>query len=264
MKKILTVTVLGLLMGGVVSSQAAVTIRVLPSFGPTQTSPQFAAYAADAVAKIKDGTLPTLMLVAPENLMTRSDGIGTVWWWVDVTVGTGETISMEDISGLFTSSDSGNVLGKVVSLEGTAYSATAPGVRADGTEVTSGPSSQAVKRVIVGIGSKSFPVNSTQDEQQVRDYLNKFPGWRTTAMVTAKGASASFALSKSPPSLVATKVGGKFMVRAENNGDPAEYGLQKSSVLTGSWNSAGTIRAGQTVDFGPATDTALFVRYVPN
>ena len=265
MKKILAVMVLGLL--GVASSWAAI-IKVLPSFGPTQASPQFAAYAADAVVTIKaTGTLSVLLShVTPENLTTRSDGIGTVWWWLDVTADLGETLSLADVSGLFTSSDSGNVLGKVVSLEGTAYSPLAPGIRADGSEVTSGPANQQVKRVIVGIGSKSFPVSSSNDEQAVKDYLNQFPNWRMTAMVTAKETIVTVILSKAQPKLMAVVAGDRLMVSAEGNGDPVSYRVQSSPTLGPSavWTAVGSIKAGQTVDLGPTSSgTALFVRYGP-
>ena len=250
-----------------VTGATTIKIKVLPSFGPTQQASSFATYATDAVTAIKAGTLPVLKTVTPENLMTHPDGVGTVWWWLDVTADLGETLSLADVSGLFTSSDSGNVLGKVVSLEGTAYSPLAPGIRADGSEVTSGPANQQVKRVIVGIGSKSFPVSSSNDEQAVKDYLNQFPNWRMTGMVSAKGVTTTVVLQKAPPKLMATMAGeGRlFMVSAEDNGDPMSYGIQSSLTLGSSevWSSAGSIKAGQTLVLGQASGTARFVRYAP-
>ncbi len=252
---------------GVASSWAAVTIKVLPSAGPTQASPQFATYAADAVTKIKAGTLPVLTTVTPEDLMTRPNGVGTVWWWVDATAGPEETITLADISGLFTSSDSRNVLGKVISLEGTTYTSLALGIKTDGSEVTSGPANQQVKRVIVGIGSKSFPVSSSDGEQAVRDYLNGFSGWQMTAMVTVGKTTVTASLLKTPPKLTARVVGeGRLlMVTAEDNGDPNSYGLQSSLTIGSSatWIAAGSIKAGQTLILGPASSTARFVRYAP-
>ena len=158
------------------------------------------------------------------------------------------------------------MLGKVVSLEGTAYSPLAPGIRADGSEVTSGPANQQVKRVIVGIGSKSFPVSSSNDEQAVKDYLNQFPNWRMTAMVTAKETIVTVILSKAQPKLMAVVAGDRLMVSAEGNGDPVSYRVQSSPTLGPSavWTAVGSIKAGQTVDLGPTSSgTALFVRYGP-
>ena len=281
----------------VFTGQAAVTIRMMPSFGPPQLATSFLSYATNAIYLIKTtGMLPMgekastidarlLQHIVPEDLMTtislpfyrgvffptapwNNERGGTIWWWIEVMANAGETVSLADISVVLSSSDSGNVLGKTVSFGGAGivYSPTALGIQADGSEITSGLANQKVKRIIVGIGSKSFPVSSMIDVQTVKDYIFQFSNWKTTCIVTIKGISSSSFLVKMPPVLRALQVGDKFLVIAESNGDPMSYGLQ-TSVTLGSpavWNSAGIIRAGQTNDVRLVKDhPALFVRYTP-
>jgi len=281
----------------VVTGQTTVTFRVIPSFGPPQNSSSFLGYAANAVSLIKiTGTLPIgertsptdaclIQHIMPEDLMTTTSlpfyrGVfstitpwnnergGTVWWWVEVTANEGETVSLSDISMVLSSSDFNNILGKTVSYSGSniTYSVTSPGIKVDGSEITSGLANQQVKRVIVGIGSKSFPISSTANVLAVRDFINKFPNWRTTSMAIVKGITNTSILLKMPPSLRVVKAGDRFLVTAENNGDPIGYELQTSVILgsSGVWNSVGTIWAGQTNDMGAIQDySTLFVRYAP-
>lgn len=280
----------------VFTGQAAIAVRIIPLFGPPQNAASYLGYATNAINLIKiDGVLPAgertsptdarlLQLVAPEDLMTTTSlpfyrGVfypvapwnnergGTVWWWVEVIANEGETVSLADISIVLSSSDPGNVLGKTVAFNGTgvAYSSTALGIQVDGSEINSGPADQQVKRVIVGIGSKSFPVSSATDVQIIRDFLNQFTNWRTTSMVTVKGITNTLVLSRAPPILKAIKVGDRFLVIAENNGDPTSYGLQASATLGNSavWNFVGTIQAGQTNDMVLVSSPSLFVRYTP-
>lgn len=257
----------------------AVTFKILPSPGPTKNSEVHAKYLENGANTIKTtGTLPTgtpaspaearlLTSITADNFITWSDGLGgTIWWWLEVTAGEGETTSLVDVSGIISSPDPDNILGKTVTFVGTGYSPTAPGIRADGSEVTSGPANQQVKRLIVAIGSKSFPVTSTAEAQGVRDWIAQFPNWSTTLVVTAKGATASLTLKKGQPVLKAMRTGGKFIVTAANNGDLATYGLQTVTALGNPswWKPAGTIRAGQSVDLGLIDEySALFVRYAP-
>lgn len=251
----------------VFTGQAATTFNIVPSFGTTQGALEFATYAQSTVDLLKaNGTLPTkLTHVTPENLMTRPDGHGVVWWWIVVSAASsGETVSLADISVVLSSSDDNNTFDKTVSFSGTAYSSFAIGIRTDGTEITSGSANQQAHRVIVAVGSKSFPTSSSADEQAVRDWFYQFRTWSTTAVVTANGASASFTLMKSPARLMSWITTGKLFVSTENSLDPLSYGIQTSTNLSGLWTSAGTIRAGQTNDLGLVTNQpSLFVRYAP-
>lgn len=280
-KKFLVITVLVLLGVASNNSQAA-THKLLPSAGPTKSSQFFAAYAQNASDTIKaTGTLPDgepssptdarlLQDIMPENLMTHPDGIGTIWWWEVLTAGEGETVALADISMVLSSSDPNNILGKTEAFSGTevGYSPISPGIRADGSEIISGPANQQAKRVIVGVGSKSFPVSSASSVQTVRNYLNSFPNWTITSMVTAKGATdtLTLALSKAPPRLIAQRSGARFLVIAEDNGDPTSYELQSATSLSSAvWNPAGSISAGQTNDVTSSVQasSAFFIRLAP-
>jgi len=302
MKKILTVVVLGLfLMGAISSIQAAafpaiqengttvgegsfailpsvrslsvggVTFLIVPRYGPPQNSVLFLPFASNVVATLKTvGTITDahpMQRVTPEDLMTWADGSGgTIWWWLVAIADQGGTVSLANITATLSSSEPGNILGKTVTFGGAnvGYSALSPGIRANGSEVNSGPASEQVSRVIVGVGSKSFTVTSASDAQGVRNWVNQFPNWRTTCVVTAQGSSASFSLSKGPPGLKAMQVAGRFLVVAEDNGDPLSYGLQSSPVLGSSavWSFAGTIKSRQTNDLGVINNERnLFIRY---
>lgn len=286
-----------LVMGlAVFTGQAAIMIRIIPSFGPPQKATSFMGYATNAVSLIKTtSTLPVgeraypmdaglLQHVVPEDLMTTTTvpfhrGVfspttpwnnergGTIWWWVEITTSEEEEISLADISVVVGSSDPGNILGKTVSFDGAGvvYSSTSLGIQTNGLEITSGPASQQVQRVIVGIGSKSFPVSSMTDVQTVRDYIFQFSSWKTMIVVNTKGTSASLALFKLPPILRAIKSGDRFLVIAESNGDTMNYTLQTSAALSSAvWNSAGRIQAGQTNDMGLIQDRPMFfIRYAP-
>ncbi len=277
----------------VLNAVAATTFKVLPSFGPPANAASFQAYALDAAVKIKSsGTLPTgapngptdarfLPSVGADDLMTTTTAAfyrgvfsppspynnergGTVWWWIEVTAGTGETVSLADIAVTLNSSDSGNVLGKTVTFTGTFYSPTSPGILADGTEVTSGPASQQVKRVIVGVASVSFSVGTSGDVQAVRDFIGQ-ANWSTRTVVTAKGASSSLVLNRIMPTLKVSNSGGRLLLSRENNGDPVSYEIQKSAALGASavWSSAGIISPGVTNDMGSVASGAGFIRYKP-
>ena len=260
-------------------ASGAVAIKLIPSFGPPSYDVSYQSYALSGAVAIKaTGTLPVgapnpnsptdarlLTQVAAEDLMTTVSAAfhrgvfnptppyqnargGTVYWWIEATAAAGETVSLADVTVVLRSSDSGNILGKMVSFTGTSYAPTAPGIMADGTEVTSGPATQQVKRVIVGVASTSFSVSSAADVQAVRDFIAQ-AAWSTTATITAKGSSSSLVLAKVMPTLSLTRMGNRFFLDASNNGDPISYEIRRSTNLV-SWTSFGIIRAGMTNDLG--------------
>lgn len=285
------------MMAGLLSvdSSAAIVVRLLPIFGPPKNDPSFTAFMSNAVKTVKSGfvsygdrTGPTdvklMQNIGANDLLTTATasfyrgvfnpaGVwagsrgGTVWWFVDATTD-GDNLSLADMTIILSSSDSDNVLRKTVSFTvGDAYSPFAPGIHADGSEVTSGPANQQVKRVIVAIGSPSFPVSNDSDVKAVGDYLNQFPNWRTTAMLSMRGTSTSASLSKGLPMLSAFRnpANNHFIVKAEANGDTTTYNLQASTSLgkDGVWDKVGTIRAGETLDLGEVKASTLFVQYMP-
>ena len=250
------------------------TLKVIPSFGPALNSPDFPAYAANAKSKLKaTGTLPKgtpssptdarlLERMTPENLMTWGNGTGgTVWWW---HIATGK-VSLGGIVVTLRSGDPGNILGKMVSFSGSSYSELAPGIRTNGSEITSGPASQEVEgRVIVGVGSKSFTVNSSADALEVRNWFFQFDKWSLSDEFSFGGKTETFVLRKTPPSVSSPQGGTGFIVIAENNGDPRSYGVQLAPTVDGPWNSAGvSMKAGQQLNVAPYTDYPLrFARLV--
>lgn len=281
--------VLGLV--GVTSGQS-VTLTVIPSYGPPQYAASFPGYAAGAVATIKaTGTLPTGSRTGPtdarlatrlvaEGLMTTTNKFfygangfspvapwekelgATLWWWTiaEADTGLGETVSLTDISAALKSIDTDNVLGKVVSFNGTSYSLTALGIRADRSEIVSGSANQPAQKVIVGIASKSFPME-IYSIGEIQNFVSQ-PGWRTEAKVFAKGLTVTASLAVTQPALNPMKIGNKLVIGAVDNGDPSTYPIESATSLAGPWTPAGAIRAGQAVDLGSvASRTALFVRY---
>jgi hypothetical protein len=294
MKKVLS---LALFLSLTVFTGQAITIRIIPSFGPPQNAASFFGYTTGAVNLIKNTSmLPAgermspndarlIQYVVLENLMTTTSlpfylGIfsptapwnnergGTVWWWIEVTASEGETISLADVSVVLSSSDANNILGKTVSYSGPgiAYSPTSPGIQIDGSEIISGPANQQVKRVIVGAGSRSFSVNSSEGAQAVKNFLNQFANWRMISTVIAKGATNTCVLLRKPPVLRAMRLGNRFLVITESNGDPTNYELLQTSTLgvTAVWTYGGIIRSGQTNDAGSIQDHPVsFIRYAP-
>lgn len=265
MKKLFAfLTVLGLLG----AAGNAATIKISPTFG----SPTDTAFVLSAINAAKNGIpLPggILSFVTPNHLMTKNDGVGAILWVVDVTAISGETVSLTDVKAVLSSTDSGDLFGKIASFEGASYSPSAPGIRIDETEITSGPASQQAKRIIVGIWSKSFTVGSSRDEQSVRDWFFAFSNWSTIATVTAGGASVRAVLRKMPPPLIVSLSStNTIKVFAVNNGDTnRDYRVLTAPSVTGPWSDSDPeglgIRAGvRGLDFGPATGSQGFFRLV--
>jgi len=274
---------------------SAPTSIVLFSFGPLTNNPTiYSQYIANAVSSIiATGTLPTgdrtgptdarlLTRLVPEDLMSAtvpfhwdnfnptgqwsSEMGGAIYSWTVSSSGPSETIALADVL-VVTSSSGGNILGKTNVFTGSnvAYGSGAPGIPYDGSNpIISGPTSQQITgRVIVGIVSTSFPVNNTGDVQVVKNFIYKGK-FSITNTVTAKGASATFVLSTQPASLTSSVVAGKFKVTATSSDDPKLYSLESSTNLTsGIWAPAGSIQAGQTIDFGPFIWPQFFVKYTP-
>ena len=281
------------------SSVSARTMKVIASFGPPSNAASYQGYLTNAVALIKaTGTLPDgprtsptdarlLTTITPEDLMTsttpafyrgsfspvtpfENERGGTVFYWGVLTADPGETVALADMTFVISSSDSGNILGKTVSFNGSgvAYSATAPGIMLDGSMITSGSSTQQVNgRVIVGVASKSFTVNNADQVMGVVDFINQYSNWNLTVVMTSKGQVVSYPLFRIKPTLRGFISDGRYLVSAENNGDTMFYPLQSTLALGSNsvWSAAGSIRAGQTNDLGVVQGRAtLFVRYSPS
>lgn len=277
----------------IASASAAPTFKFFASVGGPQNAASYSGYTANAISTIlATDTLPTgqrtgptdarlIQHIVPQYLMTTvslpfywdsfspaapwsNERGGTIWGWEEITASPGETIALADVSGVITSSDSGNIVGKTYSFGSVNYSTTALGINLDGSQITSGPANQQVTgRIIVGIGYKSFPVSTSSDVQGVKNWIYSFTKWGITNVVTAKGASATFVLTTIPP-LTGFTAGGNFKVTAAPSDDPKSYALQSSTNLaTGVWIPAGTIQAGHTNDFGSFILPQFFVRIAP-
>ena len=281
-----------LVLGMMIASASAVTIQVIPSDGGPQYANSFNPYGLDAIAQIEaDGTLqsgprsgPTEARFSPnltiEGLMTTVPqmyfywGIfnplapynleygSTKWTWIVVTAGPGETVSLADLSVTISSSPQGNILGKTVSFSATnTYAPLAPGYLADGTKITSGPASQQVKKLIVGVGFKSFAMTSPTSVQDAKTWWYAHSDFDATVVATAKGQTTTFVLDRAKPRLTGFVSSGRFMVRAEANGDPNTYAVQSSTDFQ-NWTMIESIRAGQTNNVSAIlSGQSLFVRY---
>jgi hypothetical protein len=268
-----------------------VDISIIPSVGGPQHAASFAAYAGNAVQALRTtGTLPVGVVGSPtearkieflraEDLMTTATapfygGVfgpaapfnnergSTVWWWVVVSSRTGgDTVSMDMISGLADSSDPQRSLRKETSLASGAYSPIAIGIRADGSVINSGASSQKARTIIVGIGSKSYLVSDQASLQAVR--IHVVGNFSTTMTITAGASTASKTLNLvSPrPMLVAKLVSGIPTFELVDNGSRDSYPVQLSDTLTGPWTDHPTLlRAGDRLQ---PTGDIKFLRYKP-
>lgn len=256
-------------------------VEILPSFGPTQASPSFSAYALGAVAILKDGVGvfpytsrvgPTdvrgLTYVSPEDLMSstvasyrgvfsptapwQNERGGTVWWWLRVTATDGGTVSLADVI-VKLSSFSDNSLGKDTAFTSSSYTPTAIGITAGGQTITTGSASQECRMLAVGIGSKSFPVANLSDVQVVQNYLGQFGNaWNTTCSVTVGATTVTKVLGVVPPTaampkLAITRSPSVTSLVVESNGNPALFVLQSTVTIGGTWVDSGTVSAGQSM-----------------
>ncbi|MDP3962522.1 MAG: hypothetical protein Q8Q03_01495 [bacterium] len=260
------------------------TIKIIPSFGPPPYADSFAAYSTGAVNTVRStGTLPfgipssptearQLSVLSIDDFLTIPEGSnipfyrrnfsptapwhnergGTIWYWIDVEAATGKTISLVGIQATLSSIDPNNLLGKSVNFSTNGYGVATLGIMEDETLIQSGqPSSTQVKRVIVAIGSKSFPVKNMADIAIVDNYLAQFPSWGTTISVTAGSTTVSktflkgIALPRLIPTIAFVGRVKQFQVIAENTGSTNNFTLQSSTNLV-NWTDVSSIRAGQT------------------
>ncbi len=258
----------------VTATSHAATLTILHGFGPDNL-----AYMTNAIEKIATtGTLPVgpatsitdariMKYVTPDNVMLRSDGQGFVWCFAVLTAGPGEMVSLSTLTATLTSSDSLNRLGKTKSFSSANYALTAPGIRKNGTRITSDSSTNQVDgKVIVAIGFKSFGVSSFGDEEEVRNWFYESTNFNLTSTVSSGGISSTSVLQKLPPEVNTTVSGGRFIVSVPSGRDMKNYEVLTASMVTGPWVSSGsTIRAGgPAVDLGSvAGRNAFFVHLAP-
>lgn len=272
-----------------------VDIAIIPSVGGPQHAGSFGVYALNAVNNLRlTGTLPVgivgspteakmIEFLRPEDLMTsftsplyggvfnpatpfHNERGSTIWWWVVISSKTGgNTVSLDMINTSATSTDPQGTLRKETSLAGGSYSPIAIGIRADASIVDSGASSELVKKVVVGVGSKSYPVGNVADVTSVRDYMLQFGGFATTLEVTAGASTATKTLSlvAPRPTLVAKVVGGVPTFELTNNRNPDSFQVQLADQITGPWvNHPTLLKAGDRIQF-PAGDVKFARYYTP-
>lgn len=260
------------------TSSAEVSVVNAPAISLVYTfGPDTQIFLKDAVDRLAaTGTLPfgipptvstnvpqRLAELRPENIMVKGDGKGYVWLAVTLTARPGETVALADGSGNLKSNPT-NLLGKTISFAGANYSETAIGIKSDGSRITSGTASQRVNgKVIVLVGYKSFTVNSSSDEIEVRDwfYGNDVS---LTSTVSAGGSTATASLDNLPPILTAVlSTNRSFQVFTIPNGDPRTYNIQSAPSVVGPWTTVGDVNAEWGLDFGSATNALQFIRYAP-
>jgi hypothetical protein len=268
-----------------------VDISIVPSVGGPQHAGSFGVYALNAVNTIRlTDTLPVdvvgsatdakmIEFLRPEDLMTsftaplyggvfnpstpfHNERGSTIWWWVVISSKTGgNTVSLDMINASATSTDPQGTLRKETSFASGSYSPIAIGVRADASIVVSGASSQLVKKVVVGVGSVSYPVGTVADVTSVRNYMLQFGGFATTLNVTAGASTATKTLSlvAPRPKLVAKVVNGVPGFELVNNRNPDSFQLQLADQITGPWvNHPTLVKAGDRI---PATGDMKFARF---
>lgn len=277
------------------------TLEIFPSFGPPTYAASFLFYGTNAVATVRNlGSIPTGVRTTPtdvrllqipvvEDFLTTAPTVpfyrgdfapqppwdkengGLPWFWVLLKAASGKTVSMSSINATLNSTDPNNLLGKSVNFSTNGYGIAAWGVMPDGTLINQGqPSSTQVQRVIVGIGSKSFPVKNQGDIATVVNYLAPIPDWSEIITVSSGATVVSRNLRKGIPrpnlipSIVFSGREKRFQVVAENTGLTGTFPLQYSINLT-NWVDVGTIAPGQT-NFGPIqanSNPQFFMRIKP-
>jgi len=254
-------------------------ISITDSVGPVVSNPNFAVFANAAVKLIKDtGTLPSgaktnitdprlATYVVPTNFVNGS----TVWSFVELKArNAGETVSLSQITFVSRSLDPANSLGKTNTFGARDYTETAIGIRADGSVITSGPSSQECVRVIVGIGWKSYVANTPAQVQEVIDYIAQYPNWGINPFVSAGGATFSRTLTTVDPQAQAEKPmlsvalvsGVPNLVVGHSANHTMTYEVQTSTTMNGTFSAFTNVVAGGSYPLSSSTNT-LFVRYKP-
>lgn len=280
------------------AAEAIYNIKLVPSFGPPPHAGSFEGYTLGAVARIKDtGGLPTgdrssvtdariATWVAPEDLITSPDPLdfyrgnfnvaspwnsqrgGTIWWWIIVSANGSETVALSDLTVVLASFDPQNSLGKTTTFLNNSYTSTAIGVNADGSMVTSGSASQRVKRVIVGVGQKSYTAKTAADVTEIRNYIGQFgKNWGISCEVKVGGSSNSAILTGTPtqvvvvakPKLSIVNVAGKATLVVENNGNASFYFIQSAAKVGGPYSDFMSVKAGDSVPL----NSPGFFRYKP-
>ena len=270
------------LFAAIITTNAA-TLKRVPSIGPIPQSAGYAGYIADAKVKLRTtGTLPPGAPTSPTDARMASElnllgltattnaysymgnftapapfdhEVGTTlyWWVVYTAVGADETVALAGISGEISTSDPKNLLKKSFdfSVVDTAYSDSAVGYKADGSEINSGPANTQARLVIVPIGSKYGLVLTAKDVYDFVQYFSQFPNWSESFRVTAGGMTVTETLLQgtlAPPKLIALSVGGDMfsLTAVSTNGNTKSYPVQINTDFGDGWASVGVISAGTT------------------
>lgn len=232
------------------------TVTVTDTTGPVISDASFQAFALEAVRLIKEtGTFPPgfKTSLADPRLLTYVSWSSfvngsTVWSFVDLKAESGKTVSLSQITFVCRSLDgSANSLGKTTTFANRDYTTTAIGIRADGSLITSGPSTQECVRVIVGIGWKSYTATTPAQVQEVREYLAQFSDWGITSTASAGSTTTSKTLTtvpptETPPHLTIIKEGNNIRLKVVYGS--GTYILQSSTLNGGLWTN---VRTGLTV-----------------
>jgi hypothetical protein len=161
---------------------------------------------------------------------------------ITVTAGDGGTVSLSEIEFSGASSDATNILRKEVSFATNSYTPTAVGVRSDSTLVTSGSGSQLVSKVIFLVACRNFVVATTNDYNQVVQYLlnNTNANGQFVVTATARVVRGGVTVASGTDQTVFTvgpriheKVVGDFQLLTALSGAGRLYGVESTTEFVG-------------------------------
>ncbi len=273
-------------------------LLVIPVFLPLQNSPSWEAAANKVIADaIAGNPMPSGSVNNPTNyakcnyridwfnLMYSTnintwDGqtnppvpfdkeYGRVPWALNIkiSISGNDDVSLDSFGVGAKSIDSGNLLGDSVNFIGLSYSLRAPGIKADGSTITSGPTSQKARMVMVLVRTRLFNGGDTQTgREQVRNWVNSFTPYTLTYTAQDIGddsTKSTASISTGTQSFVQPRLAimghaGHAMLSAVNAETNATYVLlSRQSVASGAWTPRGIVTPGTSLDI-PLTSRMEF------
>ncbi len=181
-----------------------------------------------------------------------------------ISISGGDDLPLDSL-GVTAASNDGNVLGASVGFTGMDYTATAPAIKADGSRITSGPTSQKAKRVLVIVYSKLFNVGGTQPGlDSVRNYVTEHFPYRLTFVGQVNGDLATMSRvilttsSEQPiqPTLMMSRSG----VFSAASYEDRSYRLLSSATIIGPWALEGVFNGGNSLTNSSFTGQQKFYR----
>ena len=271
----------------IANAQSIGRLSVTPVLGPSMWSPSWNSFATKLVTDAKNRTLnmvpavsvtdPTMYTVLPSGKVSWYNFVystQTGMWAGDFPIGApfdvergqvviglsqaesvsgGNDISLSMISVTSGSSDPGNTLGDTLSFElGLDYTPLAIGIKADGSLVTSGSSTEKVARVIFLTQMKMFDGgDSLTGLNAVKNWIGLQGNFRVTYTIQFAGipeSKVSTAVSLSGfsnqrPTVTITPDG----VTIKNGEIGRSYMIQSAPSVTGPWQAIGTVSSGGTI-----------------